>query len=152
MQRPDLLCWRLYSNQWLSLDLAGCWHANPDLMRPVRACSGQVVARSHVISIRDDIRPADHGDRAVVLEPHFALFQEICEDVGGVLVVGGFVLRLDELLLQGCNLLRLFMFEGLRQLLNLQLLLHVCLCSTALGAGLEKMSADSIGCYTARTR
>ena len=94
--------------------------------------------------VADDVRAVQDGDRAVLLLPDFSLSEHVVEDILGILVVACFFLCGFELLLKLLDLVFSLVLDDLRELLDLQLLLHLGLRSATLGTCLEEVSTASI--------
>ena len=71
-------------------------------------------------------------DRAVLLLLHFALVEQVGEDVRSVLVVGSILLRLRELLLQLLDLIFPLVLEDVGELLTFKLVVQLGLRSATL--------------------
>ena len=90
------------------------------------------------------ISAARNVEGSVRLLNYISLLHQLRQDVGSILVVGGHLLGLGELLFELLDLILSLVVEGLGKTLSLHLLLHVSMSSTALRTSFEEVSTASI--------
>ena len=98
----------------------------------------------HFRCILDDVRRIYHRDIATFVHLEHSLINHLSEYVTSTLIVLHLLLCLPQLSLECLDLLIVFVVDSLRKRLHLKLIIHFCLCPTALGTGFEKMCRTSI--------